>query len=36
VNKARLLRVKQVQHQVTFDSVRNKMLYSAVVHFAVE
>ncbi|MBU5354691.1 DUF2536 family protein [Paenibacillus silvae] len=36
VNKALLLRVKQVQHQVTFDSVRNKMLYSAVVHFAVE
>ncbi|MBR2566008.1 MAG: DUF2536 family protein [Paenibacillus sp.] len=36
VNKALLLRVKQVQHQVTFDPVRNKMLYSAVVHFSVE
>ncbi|WP_427179947.1 DUF2536 family protein [Paenibacillus sp. TC-CSREp1] len=36
VNKALLLRVKLVQHQVTFDPVRNKMLYSAVVHFAVE
>lgn len=36
VNKALLLRVKQVQHQVTFDPVRNKMLYSAVLHFAVD
>lgn len=35
MNKALLLRVKLVQHQVTFDPVRNKMLYSAVVHFAV-
>ncbi|MEK4433805.1 MULTISPECIES: DUF2536 family protein [Paenibacillus] len=35
MNKALLLRVKQVQHQVTFDPLRNKMLYSAVVHFAV-
>ncbi|OWA33984.1 hypothetical protein B9G55_16745 [Saccharibacillus sp. O16] len=34
INKGLLLRVKQVQHQVTFDPVRNKMLYSAVVHFA--
>ncbi|MEJ8303530.1 DUF2536 family protein [Saccharibacillus sacchari] len=33
INKALALRVKQVQHQVTFDPVRNKMLYSAVVHF---
>ncbi|HBU80505.1 MAG TPA: DUF2536 domain-containing protein [Paenibacillus sp.] len=36
MNKALLLRVKQVQHQVTFDPIRNKMLYSAVVHFAAE
>ncbi|MHA7583401.1 hypothetical protein B2I21_29970 [Chryseobacterium mucoviscidosis] len=36
MNKALLLRVKQVQHQVTFDPLRNKMLYSAVVHFAAE
>ncbi|NGZ75312.1 DUF2536 family protein [Saccharibacillus alkalitolerans] len=34
INKPLLLRVKHVQHQVTFDPVRNKMLYSAVVHFA--
>ncbi|MGQ8874145.1 DUF2536 family protein [Paenibacillus sp. TSA_86.1] len=34
MNKALLLRVKLVHHQVTFDPVRNKMLYSAVVHFA--
>ena len=33
INKALALRVKMVQHQVTFDPVRNKMLYSAVVHF---
>ncbi|SLK18973.1 MULTISPECIES: DUF2536 family protein [unclassified Paenibacillus] len=36
MNKALLLRVKQVQHQVTFDPLRNKMLYSAVVHFSAE
>ncbi|WP_342554241.1 DUF2536 family protein [Paenibacillus sp. FSL R7-0652] len=36
INKALVLRVKQVQHQVTFDPIRNKMLYSAAVHFAVE
>ncbi|MDN8591776.1 DUF2536 family protein [Paenibacillus sp. 11B] len=36
MNKALLLRVKHVQHQVTFDPLRNKMLYSAVVHFAAE
>ncbi|SEP23011.1 DUF2536 family protein [Paenibacillus sp. OK076] len=36
MNKALLLRVKQVQHQVTFDPLRNKMLYSAVVHFAAD
>ncbi|WP_340019241.1 DUF2536 family protein [Paenibacillus sp. FSL H3-0457] len=35
INKALMLRVKQVQHQVTFDPFRNKMLYSAIVHFAV-
>ncbi|CAH1221888.1 MULTISPECIES: DUF2536 family protein [unclassified Paenibacillus] len=36
MNKALLLRVKQVQHQVTFDSLRDKMLYSAVVHFSAD
>jgi hypothetical protein len=36
MNKALLLRVKHVQHQVTFDPLRNKMLYSAVVHFAAQ
>ncbi|MEC0125599.1 DUF2536 family protein [Paenibacillus pabuli] len=36
MNKALMLRVRQVQHQVTFDPIRNKMLYSAVVHFAVD
>ncbi|MGE6666934.1 DUF2536 family protein [Paenibacillus xylanexedens] len=36
INKALMLRVKQVQHQVTFDPFRNKMLYSAIVHFAVD
>ncbi|MEK3706296.1 DUF2536 family protein [Paenibacillus sp. FSL R7-0198] len=36
MNKALMLRVKQVQHQVTFDPFRNKMLYSAIVHFAVD
>ncbi|GGO06597.1 DUF2536 family protein [Saccharibacillus kuerlensis] len=34
VNKALMLRVKNVQHQVTFDPLRSKMLYSAVVQFA--
>ncbi|MDO3412589.1 DUF2536 family protein [Saccharibacillus sp. CPCC 101409] len=34
VNKALMLRVKQVQHQVTFDPIRSRMLYSAVVQFA--
>lgn len=34
INKGLALRVKQIQHQVTFDPIRNKMLYSAVVHFA--
>ncbi|NMI06932.1 YrzA family protein [Paenibacillus sp. SZ31] len=36
VNKALLLRVKLVQHQVTFDPIRNKMLYSSVMHFTVD
>ncbi|MCP1182172.1 DUF2536 family protein [Paenibacillus sp. 1781tsa1] len=36
MNKALMLRVKQVQHQVTYHPILNKMLYSAVVHFAVE
>lgn len=35
INQGLLLRVKQVQHQTTFDPNRSKMLYSAVVHFAV-
>ena len=33
-NKALLLDVRAVQHQATFDPIRNKMLYTAVVHFA--
>jgi hypothetical protein len=33
VNKALLLKVHAVQHQVVFDPVRNKLHYSAVVHF---
>ncbi|PZD96671.1 DUF2536 domain-containing protein [Paenibacillus sambharensis] len=33
LNKALMLGVHSVQHQVTFDPNRNKMLYSAVVHF---
>ncbi|MCQ4086368.1 DUF2536 family protein [Saccharibacillus sp. JS10] len=33
INKALMLRVKNVQHQVTFDPVRNKMMYSVVLHF---
>ncbi|TVY11762.1 DUF2536 family protein [Paenibacillus cremeus] len=32
-NKALLLDVHAVQHHVTFDPNRNKMLYTAVVHF---
>ena len=36
MNKALLLRVKQVHHQVTYHPIHNKMLYSAVVHFAAE
>lgn len=32
-NKALLLTVHSVQHQVTFDPLRNKMLYTALVHF---
>lgn len=36
INKALMLRVKQVQHQVTYHPIHNKMLYSAVVHFAVD
>ncbi|MCG7377958.1 YrzA family protein [Paenibacillus sp. ACRSA] len=36
INKALMLRVKHVQHQVTYHPILNKMLYSAVVHFAME
>ncbi|MBT2282455.1 DUF2536 family protein [Paenibacillus polymyxa] len=36
MNKALMLRVKQVQHQVTFDPIHTKMLYSAIVHFVVD
>ncbi|WP_145052968.1 DUF2536 family protein [Paenibacillus xylanexedens] len=36
INKALMLRVKQVQHQVTYHPILNKMLYSAVVHFTVD
>lgn len=32
-NKALLLDVFTIQHQVTFDPLHNKMLYTAVVHF---
>ncbi|MCI3922594.1 YrzA family protein [Paenibacillus sp. TRM 82003] len=32
-NKALLLGVFTIQHQVTFDPNHNKMLYTAVVHF---
>ncbi|MEI7025063.1 DUF2536 family protein [Paenibacillus sp. y28] len=33
INKALLLDVFSVQHQVTFNPNANKLLYSAVVHF---
>ncbi|CAG7619238.1 hypothetical protein PAESOLCIP111_02194 [Paenibacillus solanacearum] len=33
INKGILLDVHSVQHQTTFDPNRNKMLYTAVVHF---
>ena len=33
VNKALLLDVHAVRHQVTFDPNFNKMLYTAVIHF---
>jgi hypothetical protein len=32
-NKALLLEVQNVQHQVTFNPNLNKMLYTALVHF---
>ncbi|TDG00198.1 DUF2536 family protein [Paenibacillus piri] len=32
-NKALLLDVHAVQHQVTFDPNRNKLLYTALVHY---
>ncbi|MCZ8521050.1 MULTISPECIES: DUF2536 family protein [Paenibacillus] len=33
LNKALLLDVHSIQHQVTFHPVRNGMLYTAVVHY---
>ncbi|MDN4604962.1 DUF2536 family protein [Paenibacillus sp. F6_3S_P_1C] len=36
MNKALLLRVNQVQQKVMFDPIRNKMLYSTIVHFAID
>jgi Protein of unknown function (DUF2536) len=36
INKALLLEVHTVQHQVTFDPIRNKMLYTALVHYKVK
>ncbi|MDF2962078.1 MAG: hypothetical protein K0S39_3813 [Paenibacillus sp.] len=36
INKALLLEVHSVQHQVTFDPNRNKMLYTALVHYKVK
>lgn len=35
-NKALLLDVMSVQHQATFHPQADKMLYTAVVHFAVK
>jgi len=32
-NKALLLDVHAIEHQVTFHPLQNKMLYTAVVHF---
>jgi hypothetical protein len=32
-NKALLLEVHSIQHQVTFDPNHNKMLYTALIHF---
>lgn len=36
INKALLLDVHAVHHQVTFDPNSNKMLYTATVHFKVK
>ncbi|RXZ76716.1 DUF2536 family protein [Paenibacillaceae bacterium] len=33
INKALLLDVHAIQHQTVFDPAREKMLYTAVVHF---
>lgn len=34
-NKALLLNVFSISHQVVFNPVHNKMLYSAIVHFKI-
>lgn len=36
MNKALMLSVHSVQHQVTFNPVTNKMLYTALVHFTMK
>ncbi|NOU94500.1 DUF2536 family protein [Paenibacillus sp. LMG 31456] len=36
MNKALLLDVHSVQHHVTFDPNRNKMLYTALIHYKVK
>lgn len=36
MNKALMLDVHSVQHQVTFDPNKGKMLYSAAVHYRVK
>ncbi|MCR8635670.1 MULTISPECIES: YrzA family protein [Paenibacillus] len=36
MNKALMLDVYSVQHNVTFDPNRNKMLYTALVHYKVK
>ncbi|RAV08333.1 DUF2536 family protein [Paenibacillus contaminans] len=33
INKALMLDVHKVEHQVTFNPVLNKMLYTALIHF---
>jgi hypothetical protein len=34
-NKALLLNVFSISHQVVFNPLKNKMLYSAIVHFKI-
>ncbi|OXM82740.1 DUF2536 family protein [Paenibacillus rigui] len=36
MNKALLLDIHAVQHQVTFDPHANKMLYTALVHYKIK